>query len=234
MLPIESDLANRIEEGYEYIKPWTPAYVEELNSCMEIGPEAEIKLIYKLWPDAPPSSQTRPTTAESRRSLLGTATKELGPEDQRLQQAAVVAEMIENKAAGVLDGFTSSHKELADASIIYANGRDAQILRKSQIPSVSRGRKPLGNIRKGKAVGIPVVRGFDMKAWEKLHPQIATAAAVVQAKNMAQEIKKASTISPVERIPCIACESADERPKPTDLVLVIHGYVSTVSFQGLV
>lgn len=222
-MPIESDLANRIEEGYEYIRPWTPAYVEELNSCMEVGPEAELRLIYKLWADAPRANQTRPTTAENRRSLLGTATKELEPGEQRLQQAIVVAGLIENKATGVLDGFTSSHKELTDASIIYANGRDAQILRKSQIPSVSRGRKPLGNIRKGKAVGIPVVRGFDMKAWEKLHPPTTKAAAVVQAKKMAQEIKKAGTISPVEPMSCIACASADERPKPTDLVLVIHG-----------
>ena len=231
-MPIESDLANRIEEGYEYIKPWTPAYVEELNSCMEVGPEAELKLIYKLWPDAPPADKTRPTTGKSSRSLLGTATTDLGPEEQRLQQAIIVAEMTENKAAGVLDGFTSSHKELADASIIYANGRDAQILRSSQIPSVSRGRKPLGHIRKGKAVGISVVRGFDMKAWEKLHPPTKKAAAVVQAKKVAKEIKKAGTISPVEPMSCVACESADERPKPTDLVLVIHGWVSKVSIRA--
>lgn len=222
-MPIESDLANRIEEGYEYIKPWTKAYVEELDSCIEVGPEAELKLVHKLWLDATPADQTRPTTGRSSRSLLGTATTELGPEERKLQQAMVVAEMTENKAAGVLDGFTSSHKELADASIIYANSRDAQILRTSQIPSVSRGRKPLGNIRKGRAVGIPVVRGFDMKAWEKLHPPTKRAAAVVQAKKVAQEIKKAGTISPVEPTSCIACESADEKPKPTDLVLVIHG-----------
>lgn len=223
MMPIESDLANRIEEGYEYIRPWTQAYVEELDSCMEVGPEAELKIIHKLWPDAPLADQVRPTRGKSSRSLIEPATTELGPEEQKLQQAIVFAEMSENKATGVLDGFTSSHTELADASIIYANGKDAQILRTSQIPSVSRGRKPLGNIRKGKAVGIPVVRGFDMKAWEKLHPPTKKAAAIVQAQKVAQEIKKAGTISPVEPTSCIACASADERPKPTDLVLVIHG-----------
>ena len=234
MMPIESDLANRIEEGYEYIKPWTSEYVEEMDSCMEVGADAELKLTYKLWRDAPPANQTRPTTGNSVPSLLGTATSALGPEEQRLQQAMIVAEMTENKAAGVLDGFTSSHKELADASIIYANGRDAQILRTSQVPSVSRGRKPLGNIRKGKVVGIPVVRGFDMKAWEKLHPPTKKAAAVVQAQKVAQEIKKAGTISPVEPMSCNACQSADERPKPTDLVLVIHGWVSTVYTRAFV
>lgn len=222
-MPIESDLANRIEEGYEYIRPWTPEYVAELNSCMEVGAEAELKLIYKLWQDILPVDQTRPTTSKSSRSLLGDATSELGSEEQRLQQAVKVAQMAENKSAGILDGFTSSHKELADAGIIYANGRDAQILRANQFPSVSRGRKPLGNIRKGKAVGIPIVRGFDMKAWEKLHPSRIPAGAVNQAKKMAQEIRAAGTIDPLPPKPCIACQSADERPKPTDLVLVIHG-----------
>ena len=233
-MPIECDLANRIEEGYEYIKPWTTAYVEEMNSCMEVGPEAELRLVYKLWPDSPPVDQTRPTTGKSNRSLLETATSELGSKEQRLQQAIVVAEMTENKSAGVLDGFTSSHKELSDASIIYANGRDAQILRPSQIPSVSRGRKPLGNIRKGKAVGIPVIRGFDMKTWDILHPPTKKDSAVVQAKKMAHEVKKASTISPVEPPSCAACASADQRPEPTDLVLVIHGWVSIVSIKTLV
>ena len=228
-MPIEAELANRIEEGYEYMRPWTPEYVEELDSCMEVGPEAELKITYNLKSHAPPADETRPTTGKSSRSFLQTPTTELSSEDQRQQQALVVAEMTENKAAGILDGFTSFHKELADASIIYANGRDAQILRTSQIPSTSRGRKPLGSIRKGKAVGIPVVRGFDMKAWETLYPPTKKAAAVVQAKKVAQEIKKAGTISPVTPTPCIACESADERPKPTDLVLVIHGCVSTVS-----
>ena len=231
-MPIESSLANRIEEGYEYIRPWTPAYVEEMNSCMEVGPEAELKLIFRLRPDTPPADQTRPTTGKSSRSLRATSIAGLKPEQQRLQKAFATAEMTENKAAGVLDGFTSSHKEFADASIIYANARDAQILRSSQIPSISRGRKPLASIRKGKAIGIPVVRGFDMRVWEKLNPPIKRAAAVIQAKKVAQEIKKAGTISPVRTPDCPACASADTRPKPTDLVLVIHGLVLTITVKG--
>lgn len=234
MMPIESDLANEIEEGYEYIRPWTPEYIEELNSCMEVGPEAELRLTYKLWSDVLPADPTRRPTGKSSRSLLGTAKGQSGPAERKFQQAAEVAEKAKYRSAGVLDGFTSSHKELADASVIYANGREAQILKTNQIPSVSRGRKPLGNIRKGKAIGIPVVRGFDMKAWEKLHPPTKRAAAVVQAQKVAHEIKKAGTISPVQPKPCIACESADERLKPTDLVLVIHGLVFAVSIRAFV
>ena len=232
-MPIESSLANRIEKGYEYIKPWTPEYVEELNSCMEVGPEAELKLVYNLRQDVPPADQNSPTTGHSNQTLVGITTSEFGSEEQRLQQAVGAAELPENKSAGVLEGFTYPHKDLTDASIIYANGRDAQILRTSQLPSVSRGRKPLGSIRKGKSVGIPVVRGFDMKAWEKLHPPTKEAAAIVQAKKMAQELKKASTIDPLPLLPCIACASADERPVPTDLVLVIHGWVFPVCFIAI-
>ena len=221
MLPIESELANQIEEGYEYIRPWTPAYDEELDSCMEVGPDAELRLVYKLRQDAPPVDQARPNTGKSSRSLLDTEATELGPEEQRIQQARKIAGRTENKSAGVLDGFTTSHKDLADASVIYANDRDAQILRKSQLPSVSRGRKPLGSIRKGKTVGIPVVRGFDTKTWEKLHSP--TTRAATQARLMAHEIKKAATIDPVPAVECKACASADQRQQPTDLVLVIHG-----------
>ena len=221
MLPIESELANQIEEGYEYIRPWTPEYAEELDSCMEVGPDAELRLVYNLRQDAPRVDQTRPNTGKSGRSLHETEATELGPEEQRIREARKLAGMTRNKSAGVLDGFTTSHKDLADASVIYANSRDAQILRKTQLPSVSRGRKPLGNIRKGKTVGIPIVRGFDTKTWEKLHPP--TNKAATQARLMAHEIKKATTIDPVAAVECKACESADERPRPTDLVLVIHG-----------
>ena len=223
MLPVDSELANQIEEGYEYIRPWTTAYAVELDSCMEVGPDAELKVVYKLRQDVPPVDETRPNTGTSSRSLHETEATELGPEEQTIQQARKVADMTENKSAGVLDGFTTSHKDLADASIIYANGRDAQILKKSQLPSVSRGRKPLGNIRKGKTVGIPVIRGFDMKTWEKLHPPTNRAASVAETKRMAYEIKKVTTIDPVAPRVCEACKSADERAQPTDLVLVIHG-----------
>lgn len=169
MFPVEADLANQIEEGYEYMKPWTPTYVDELNSCMEIGPEAELKVVHKIWPpEQPAADQSRLDTAKSKQSLLNTATVELAPEEQERQQAIVVSGLTKNKAAGVLNGFEYPGRLFARSSIIYVNGRDAQILKPSQLPSIAKGRKPLGSIRKGRAVGIPIVRGFDTQAWVRI------------------------------------------------------------------
>jgi hypothetical protein len=223
MFPVEADLANQIEEGYEYMKPWTPAYVDELNSCMEIGPEAELKVVHKIWPpEVLAADQNRPDTAKSKLSLLNTAPDQLDPEEQERQQAIVVAGLTENKSAGVLDGFESTGRLFAKSSIIYANGRDAQILKPSLLPSVAKARRPLGSIRKGRAVGIPIVRGFDMQAWEKLYPP-QRKAVVAGAAHETTRILRDATITSQNLKSCPACVSADERPAPTDLILVIHG-----------
>ena len=224
MWPLESDIANQIEEGYEYMKPWTPTYVDELNSCMEIGPEAELKIVHKLWPESDESpNQSRPGTGKSKGALLSTEPSHLEPDDQDRQEALVVAGLSENRAAGFLDGFYTPGKHYQKASIIYANGRDAQILKPNQLPSVKMGRKVLGYIRKGKAVGIPVVRGFDVRSWEKLNPPLKVSSASSKARESARALRSVTTISPEGSKSCIACETSDEKPKPTDLVLVIHG-----------
>lgn len=51
MLPVEPDLANWLETGYQELQPWTDAWQEELNSCVEIGAEAEVKVVYHLFPE---------------------------------------------------------------------------------------------------------------------------------------------------------------------------------------
>ena len=51
MLPVESDLANWLEVGYQELKPWTQTWQDELNSCIEIGAEAEMKVVYLLFPE---------------------------------------------------------------------------------------------------------------------------------------------------------------------------------------
>ncbi len=214
MCPVESDVANQIETGYEYIKPWTPTYQDELNSCVEIGPEAELKIAHKLWP--PEESQqtdSRPGTAKSK------LFSHLDPDEKERQQAFEVAGLAPNKAAGILAGFETIARLYAKSSIIYANGKDAQILKPSQLPSAARGRKPLANIRKGRAIGIPVVRGFDVQAWEKLCPPTKK-----PAKASREPVGAVRTFTgTTTQKPCPACEGAEEQPKPTDLVLVIHG-----------
>lgn len=209
MWPVESELANRIEEGYEYMKPWTPTYVDELNSCVEIGPEAEVKIAHKIWPaEEPHDEPSRPGTAKS---------TQLAPEELERHEAKTAASKAGNKAAGKLQGFEppGTGRLFARSSIIYVDARDAQILKPSQLPSAARGRKPLAQIRKGRTVGIPIVRGFDMKIWEKINPLPN------RAITKSQTTEGLTHHSIDHRKPCLACIS--ERPTPTDLVLVIHG-----------
>ena len=233
-MPVETDIANQIEEGYEYMKPWTSTYVDELNSCMEIGAEAELKVVHRIWPIEDSSSgDVRPATAKSKMSLLQTATSKLQPDQQTRKHAIMAAEKPENRAAGVFDGKVDPIRLYAKSSLIFANARDAQILRPSQLPSVSRGRRPLGPIRKGRAVGIPVVRGFDYKAWEKLHPPLKKGTTTVKVREGMAGVSSGTSMSGRQKS-CVACSAEEERPKATDLVLVIHGQVLCILLDCVV
>jgi hypothetical protein len=48
MMPVETDLANKLEEGYVYLRPWTQTWQDELNSCVENGADAELKIVHEL------------------------------------------------------------------------------------------------------------------------------------------------------------------------------------------
>ncbi|KAL8947909.1 MAG: hypothetical protein Q9222_005858 [Ikaeria aurantiellina] len=230
MLPVPSDVANQLEEGYEYMKPWTPTYVDELNSCLEVGPEAEIKVVQRLWPEVETSAnESRPGTAKNRGATVASASKTLLEDEKARKVAIEQASKPENRAAGSLEEFKDSvEKKYARCSVIYANAKDAQILWPSQLPSAARGRKPLGPIRKGRTIGDPVVRGFDYMTWEKLHPPLKKRGAAAEKSKDTIEIVKparsrAPSMSQDRRISCVACMPADERSRPTDLVLIIHG-----------
>ena len=223
MWPVESDLANQLEEGYEYIKPWTPTYVDELNSCQEIGPEAELKVVHRIWPSNEPNQPpSRPSTSKDKRQLINAPEMRLGTDELKQRSAIVAAGKPGNRAAGVLDGFDDPVRLFARSSIVYANAYEGQILSPSQLPSVARGRRPLAKIRKGQPVGVTVVRGFDHKAWEKLHPNRKSA-----ENNRAQEnletMRARSSATTASMKPCTGCISAKEIPVVTDLVLVVHG-----------
>ena len=224
MWPVENAVANQIEEGYEYIKPWTPAYVDELNSCQEIGPEAELKLVCRLWPkDEPQAEATKLAAEKVKKKLLDTAPEQLDPEEQERKSAIAIAGSAPNRAAGALDGFDDPVRLFSKRSMIYVNARDAQILKPNELPSVVRGRRPLAAIRKGRPIGTPVVRGFDYRAWEKLYPPSKAAIAAQKAKAAMQTSRAMTNLSLQRELPCDACMSAEERPRPTNLILVIHG-----------
>lgn len=222
MMPLESNVANQIEAGYEYLKPWTTTYADELNSCLENGAEAEMKIVYRLWPVVEPSGEVRPSNTQGRISLRKPLACKGEPDYQIMDLPAI--KYSENKAAGFLDGRDDPVRLYEKCSIIYANARDAQILRPSQLPSVARGRRPLAAIRKGRSVGIPLVRGYDYRAWEKIHPRSKQAVAHVSSRDNNSNLRTGPNMS--ERLNrCGACAAEEERPKATDLVLVIHGRV---------
>ncbi|QSS58808.1 DDHD domain-containing protein, partial [Histoplasma capsulatum] len=161
MLPVEPELANQLEAGYMYMRPWTETWQDELNSCIENGAEAEIKIVHPIWP----------------------------PEEE-------------------------------NSSVIYVDSKEAQILRPSLLPSAARGRRPLSAIRKGRQIGIPVVRGFNAQTWDKLHPVKIPASSGRRIVKMHQTAER----DMFDRRPiCYACQIEDRRPVASDLVLVIHG-----------
>ena len=228
MLPVEPNVANQIEEGYEYIKPWTATYQDELNSCLEVGPEAELKLTHRLWPQDTSSSESRPSTSKSRRSISrATDFSKPEPDMNERKAATVAAKNPENRAAGVLsnqplDAHGKPSRMYPKCSIIYVNARDAQILKPNQIPNAARGRRPLASIKKGRAVGVPIVRGFDYKAWEKLNPLSKRQQNAAAARKAAETFRAAAS-GRDGMDHCGACLLENDRPRVTDLVLVIHG-----------
>lgn len=209
MLPVETEVANRLEEGYNYLRPWTDTWQDELNSCVENGADAESKIVHQLWPKDETGSAHRPGTAHDSKSM-----------DSEAAEASETLSFDKNQAAGGPAGRPEAVKAYLTSGVIYVDAKNAQILRPSLLPSVSRGRRPLSAIRKERQIGIPVVRGFSRKLWDRLHPSKPNPVDVRQYIRRNQHRNTAP--APGEQI-CYACKMEEMRPNPTDLVLVIHG-----------
>ncbi|KAL3467269.1 DDHD domain-containing protein [Aspergillus heterothallicus] len=202
MFPVEPELANRLEDGYAYLKPWTETWQDELNSCVENGADAELKIVHRLWPKEDEIPLSR---------------------DGSLLEAGHIpdlADFTDNRAAGGSPALDAAVKPYKTSSVIYADGKNAQILRPSLLPSSSRGRRPLGAIRKGRQIGIPVIRGFSRRAWEKLHPSKPSP---VDVRNYLRGARAKPRTPGAGGQICYACAMEEARPTPTDLVFVIHG-----------
>ncbi|KAF3482197.1 DDHD domain-containing protein [Arthroderma uncinatum] len=211
MLPVETDLANHLEEGYMELKPWTQTWQDELDSCMENGAEAEEKIIYKLWPNEV-LKRAGKAGHESPEMMSVASTQGLQPGPQH--------DFSVNKAAGGVAGQVDTIRQFKSSSVIYVNAKEAQILRPSLLPSVARGRRPLGPVRKGRQIGIPVIRGFSPQLWDKLHPSKFVS---TNARNFMKMREMASRPTASRRQICYACQMEDKRQDVSDLVLVIHG-----------
>ena len=214
MSPVEPDVANRLELGYEDMKPWTTTWQDELNSCIEHGPEAEIKVTRRLWPE---DEDVKPSRPGSGGEMKMTNEQETG--DRQTEQ---MPEHTMNIAAAPATKAQSS-RLFPNHSVIYVDGKDAQLLRPSLAPSITKHRTPLNSIRKGRQIGIAVIRGFDRKAWDSLHPPKKMDAQTANAKVGAYMSRSGDAATRGRRLSCSACQMQETKPAVTDLVLVVHG-----------
>ena len=205
MEPVEAPIANLLEKGYQYMKPWTQTYKDEVASCLAVGPEAELHLVHHLVPESEFEHESHDEAEEHSHK-----------EEITIDKAY--------KARGFLK--KTSRRDLfknhRNFSVIYANSKSAQLLRPNQIPSASRGRKPLKFIAKEQEVGTMVVRGFDHRAWDKKHPLKNVYPPSQYRRVKAAPRTRVSGLSDSRNV-CQACEAEKEDPNVTDLVLVIHG-----------
>ncbi|KAI9696335.1 MAG: hypothetical protein M1820_008177 [Bogoriella megaspora] len=232
MLPVEVEIANMLEAGYAALKPWTETWNDELNSAVEVGALGEMKILHSLWPEPiKKKHDSRPGTATGGIGGLPSSLSENTPEKQRERMLEEAESLIDistgidapdNKAGGKASyGRDGQTRMYSSAGVIYANEREAYILNPKLQPSNYYGRRPLANyIRKGHKIGILVVRGFDQDTWDKLHPSKKGAAMQKAEIGVSTSQAGAQPKSRQRSDPTIA---RAERPKVTDLVLVIHG-----------
>jgi hypothetical protein len=210
MEPVDAELANRLEAGYEDMKPYSDVYKHELDSCVEHGASAELKIVHKLWPEE--KKPSRPPTSNGQLHQMDQS----GEADKETLLTSEV-----NAAADHRESY--SRGPYATHSVIYIDHRHAQILKPSLLPSESRGRKPLASIRRGRSIGVPVVRGFDRQLWEKAHPTPRMTEKSAAAKVGGYMAQSGDATTRDNRASCSICDAETPSPQPSHLVLVIHG-----------
>jgi hypothetical protein len=229
MLPVETEIANRLETGWEEVRAWTEEWEMELASAVEVGREGEEKVRWQLWDKSSISvPNSRPGSSAA---MLETSTTKTVPTTN--------------------DATTARTKPNEWDWVLFANDRDAYICRDSML---SFGQKrPLANIRRGKPVGTHVVRGFSEAEWLKLHPPRKQTAARSRSSSAASSPgprnvrEKNARGYPIHPAPPTTVhtefqaggnvggftqqteeglglgENEEQRGKVTDLFLVIHG-----------
>lgn len=235
MMPVEVEVANMLEAGYLEMRPWTQTWKDELNSAVEVGAFGEMKILHTLWPEKPKQPDSRPSTSQQ---MLTTGLvqstlpeEDDDPEKERREIVENACDLIDistgpdgpdHKAAGDLQYGADGRKRLyLKAGVIFAKDDEAYILKPTLQPSDYYGRRPLANyIRKGRSIGVCVVRGFDQAIWDKLHPSKNTPKVDAAYKGVSSSHGGAPPNRRQKTDPELA---QSERPKVTDLVLVIHG-----------
>ena len=221
MLPVESELANWLETGYQELRPWTQTWQDELNSCVEIGAEAEMKAVYHLFPNHKSSlSGTGTDSTNISSDVQGRAHP--SPQKTRVTHGTMAAGPQSDKFR---PPETCSSQRFRNHRVVYINSTDAQVLRPSLAPSVSRNRRPLAAVRKGREIGVPVCRGFNRRSWLKSNPPAKMNRRAAHAAVGAYISQSGDAGTQERHVLCPACKIEQQKrtPRVTDLVLVIHG-----------
>jgi hypothetical protein len=226
MMPVEVEVANMLEAGYLEMQPWTQTWKDELNSAVDVGAFGEMKILHGLWPST--SQQMMQSTGLVQSTLPD---DENDPEKERRETVENACDLIDistgpegpdHKAAGDLEYGADGRKRLyLKAGVIYSDDREAFILKPTLQPSDYYGRRPLANyIRKGRPIGVHVVRGFDQAIWDKLHPSKNTPKSQAAREGVSSSQAGAPQYRRQKSDPELV---QSERPRVTDLVLVVHG-----------
>jgi hypothetical protein len=242
LLPVETEIANRLEAGWEEVRAWTEEWDMELSSAVEVGREGEEKVRWRLW-------DTSSLSAASSRPGSSTGVNS--------------GEMIQPPTTSKISGTANISDTPSRAKpnewdwVLFANGTDAYICRDSMLSFGNK--RPLANIRRGKTVGTHVVRGFSEKEWLRLHPPRRRPPPASKSRSVnvtatpplsvGLKEKPLRSYSVTQPLPSRTAESEfqtggdvgafehhqeeglglgendAQRGKVTDLFLVIHGYV---------
>lgn len=235
MLPVESEIANRLETGYMELRAWSDEWKAELDSALEVGWEGEEKIRWPLF-----EHLSRPSSKEDN---VGSSSNTL---------------MSQNKPASLSNSMFSKRKDSFSGSaappvssavqveavpsrvatwaaqndwVIFADGKTAFIGRDSLLSFGNK--RPLQSIKKGKTVGTAVVRGFDARLWVRLRPKESALVLSRTTEDLHRttsatspamaELHKVSSNHSRDQKLLIEREVAKESTNITDLVLVIHG-----------
>ncbi|WQF81478.1 Putative DDHD domain, alpha/Beta hydrolase [Colletotrichum destructivum] len=212
MLPIPPAVANQLEAGYRELKPHTETWNDELRCAIEVGPLGEEKVSHRLWPEDVETLSDRDKQVVSDTRI---STDPFCAASCFRGEAAAEGAVDPNLKAGAA---SQQHRSYASYHVVYKDASTAFLLKPSLKPSAYYGRRPVAKIMKGMTIGIPVTRGFDRHAWERIHNKKATRDAANQPPSSVNGPPEA-----LGRDVCAACQAQKERGQVTDLVLVVHG-----------
>lgn len=213
MQPIPSAVANQLEAGYHELRPWTETWRDEIRCAIDVGPLGEEKVSHQLWPQ-----ETGPKRGDEHGlSDLPAISSDPYCAARCFGGEAAAEGAIEGMKAKSKDSSESPFRPFSSYHVMYKDDKEAFMLKASLKPSAYYGRRPLARIMKGLTVGIPVVRGFDRKKWERRH-----------AKKQAPDEQPGASAAREShegqgRGVCPACQNEKQRGQVTDLILVAHG-----------